>query len=152
MQHIRDGKVQIGHPQFRPIVGFLRSRFQEVAVEYRPEHLHMARLLLREKVSRPPEIQISRTDGKTRSGSVEFLQNGQPLLGSLRVRIGQQIRKRAYPATSYSPPKLMELRKSEPFGPTDDDRIRPRDIETALHDVGRQQNVRCAFDELHHPL
>src|SRR6476659_3544732 len=46
----------------------------------------------------------------------------------------------------------MELRKAEPFGPTDHDRVCARDIETTLYDVGRQQNVRRAFDEAHHSV
>jgi hypothetical protein len=46
----------------------------------------------------------------------------------------------------------MELRKTEPFGPTDHNRICTRNIKTTLHDVGRQQNVRRAFNEAHHSV
>ena len=46
----------------------------------------------------------------------------------------------------------MKLGQTELLGPTDDDGVRARDIETALHDIGRQQDVRLAFDEAHHPV
>src|SRR5437868_5675988 len=62
------------------------------------------------------------------------------------------MRKRTNPAASHPSPELMELRETEPFGPTDHDRVCTRDIETALHDVGCQQNVRRAFNEARHSV
>jgi hypothetical protein len=46
----------------------------------------------------------------------------------------------------------MELRQTELFGPANDDGVRPWNIEAALHDIGRQENVRLAFHEVHHSV
>ncbi len=46
----------------------------------------------------------------------------------------------------------MKLGEAELFGPTDHDGVCTRDIEAALHDVGREQNVGAALDEAHHPV
>src|SRR5438034_2056784 len=46
----------------------------------------------------------------------------------------------------------MKLRKAGLFWPTDHDGVCTWDIETALDDIGCQQNVRPAFDEAHHAV
>src|SRR5262245_48810395 len=117
-----------------------------MAVEHRSENLHMAGLPLREEVSRSSEVEISLADGEARARSAELFQNGQTLFGLFRIRLGQKIREGTRPASSHPPPELMELRQTKLFGPADDNGIRPRNIEAALHNIRREKNVRLAFD------
>jgi hypothetical protein len=60
---------------------------------------------------------------KRREASSSKSSSSASLRHLVRVRIGQQIRKRAYPTASHPSSELMKLRKTEPFGPTDHDRI-----------------------------
>src|SRR5262249_18931487 len=133
-QHIRERQIQIGHPEIGyPIVGLLRGKFQKVTVQYRSEDLHMAGLPLREEVSRSSEVEISLADGEACAWSAELLQNGQTLFRLFRMRFGQQIREGTRSASSDPTSELMQLRQTELFGPADDDGVRPRNIEAALH-------------------
>src|SRR6185437_1564388 len=68
------------------------------------------------------------------------------------MRFRQQVREGARSASSYPAPKLMELRQTEPFGPANHYGVRSGNIEAALHDIGRKENVRLAFDEAHHSV
>src|ERR1700709_1419925 len=48
--------------------------------------------------------------------------------------------------------KLVRWRQSEVPRQTDEDGVSARNIQTALHDIGRQKDVRLAFDEAHHAV
>src|SRR6185437_9153291 len=152
-QHIRDRQIQIGHPETGcSVAGLLRSQFQKMAIQHGPEDLYMARLLLREEISRSSEVEISLADGEARARPAELFENGQTLLGMLRIRFGQEMREGAHAASSHTSPELMELGEAEFLGPANDDGVRPGDVKATLYDIGRQENVRLAFDKPHHPV
>src|SRR5262249_24438878 len=48
--------------------------------------------------------------------------------------------------------ELVELRQPEDVGAVDDDSVRPRDVEPALHDRRRDEDVAAALDEVEHRL
>ena len=48
--------------------------------------------------------------------------------------------------------QLVQLREAKLFRPADHDGVRPGNVETALHDIGRQQNVGLTFDKAHHAV
>src|SRR4051794_6421538 len=123
-----------------------------MTVEHRSEHLDMPGLLFREQIAGAPEVEVALADRKAGTRLAELLQYRQTFLGLLRGGFRQQMGKGARAAASHPSPELMQLRKSELFGPAHHDGVRARNIETAFHDVGRQQHVRLAIDETHHAV
>src|SRR3954464_5773691 len=123
-----------------------------MAVQGWAEHLHVAGLLLGEQIPAATKIQVARADRKSRTGPAQLLENREPLFGAVGACFGEKMRERAGAATAHPPPQLMKLRQSEFLRPADDNGVRARNVETALHDVGGEESVGFAFDEAHHAL
>ena len=123
-----------------------------MAVKYRSEDLHMAGLSLREEVSRSSEVEIALADGETRARFAELFQNGKTLSGVSGARLGQQIRKGSRAAPSDPASQLMELSQTELFRPADDHGVCTGNVEAALHNIGREENVCLRFDKTHHAI
>src|ERR1700759_4636942 len=105
----------------------------------------MTGLALREEVAGAAQIECALADGKAGPRSAELLKYGKALFGLLRLGLGQQISESPCTAASHAAPELMKLGQTKLLGPTDNNGIRPGDVETALHDIGRQQNIYIAF-------
>src|SRR5437763_842930 len=112
-----------------------------MAVERRPEHLHVPRLLRREEIARTPQVEISCADRNSRTGLGELRDNLQALTAPAGLTVGQKICKAANAAAPYSSSKLVQLSQPELLRPADDDCICAGNIQPALDNICRQPHI-----------
>ncbi len=113
----------------------------------------MPRLLGAEQVARAANLEVAHRDLEARPEIGELADRLQPLVGLFGQRaVGrvEEVCVRALPASSDSPPKLIQLREPEHVGPVDDERVDRRHVEAALDDRRAHQHVVLALPELLH--
>ena len=115
----------------------------------------MPRLLIAEQIAGAANVEVVAGELEAGAEAVELGQHLQALLrglGDRAVRRHRQIGVGACLGPADAAAQLVELRKAEAVGAIDDQRIRARDVESALDDRRRQKDVIFAVVESAHPL
>src|SRR6185312_10180435 len=149
----------------RPLVGDLLRVFAEPHLRHRIlEHLlveldadfaDMAGLLFAEQIAGAANVHVVAGDGKSGAELVERLQNLEPAgCGVVQFAIGRrrQIGISALLGATDAPAQLVKLGEAEHVGAMHDHRVRGRNVEAALDDVGGDENVDLALVEGGHDL
>ena len=115
----------------------------------------MSALLGSEEVPRAADLEVAHREVEARTQLLQFLDGADP-----RARIGveravardQKVTIRLVRAAPDPPAELVEIGEPEPLGVVDQDRVRPLDVEAALHDRRRNQHIEIAAHERGHRL
>jgi hypothetical protein len=65
---------------------------------------------------------------------------------------GKQVAEGLFVASAYAPPQLVQVAEPDVLGIVDDDGVGVGDVQAAFHNVGADQNIVLAVDELEHAL
>ena len=129
---------------------------QHLLIQLDAHFADMAGLFVAQQVARPADIEIVARQREARAQRVQGLHHRQALLRRHRqpqVRRPGQIGIAALLAAPDPPAQLIELPQPEHVGAVDHQRVHRRHVETALDDVGGQQDVVVAVAEFgHHPF
>ncbi len=139
----------------RLVLEFLHRVLEQAAVHVVADRRDVPGLLGPEDVPGAADLEVAHRDLEPRAEHRVFLDGTQPLRGFVGdgAIVGQQ--QVAIPAVlraTDAPAQLMQLGQSEAVGVVDDHRVRGRDVDAALDDRRRNEDVRLAGDELHHHL
>jgi hypothetical protein len=113
--------------------------------------VRVPRLLGAQEVPRTPQLEVAQRDPVSRSERGMVFQHAQPL-----VRLGiddvrhQQVAEGPAVSASHAPPQLVELRQPELGRVVNDHGVRVGDVETRLHDHGRDEDVHLPRHEPPH--
>ena len=122
-------------------------------VEVDADQLHVAGLLLADQITRTAHIEIARADREAGTEPVERLQCVETFhrrVRDRRIAVGEQHDLSASTRPTDAPAQLVELGQTEPVGVMDDHRVRARDIQSGLDDVGREEDVAVAGRKSRH--
>src|SRR6266540_1083994 len=128
---------------------------EELRVELEADRLDLAGLVLAEEVPRPADLEIVARDLEARAELAEALQHLEPLLGILRhwpPRRNEQVRIGSLPRAADAAADLVQLGEPEAVGAVHDDGVRAGDVEAALDDRGREEDVELLVHEPRHHL
>ena len=140
----------IGSP---PQLGDRRVEHPDVLVE--PDRGDRAGLLRAEQLAAAADLEVLRRDLEARAELGEPLQRLEPparLVGDVLGLGHEQVAVRALLAAADPAAQLVELGEAERVGARDEHRVRARDVEPALDDRRRDQDVELALDEPDHHL
>ena len=114
----------------------------------------MTGLLFAHEVARAADVEVVAGQREPGAKAVEGLHDLQPPLGVRRqaaLAVEGQIAIAPQLGAPDPPPQLVQRRQAEHIRAVDDDGVHGRDIQTALDDVGGEQNVELAVIEgVHH--
>ncbi len=112
-------------------------------------------LLGAEQVARAAKLEVERRDLEAAAELRVPLEGLDARARVVGQRVGgrdDEVAVRALLAAADAAAELVELREPEEVGAIDDHRVRARDVEAALDDRGRHEDVVAAVDEVEHRL
>ena len=124
-----------------------------VDVGLEPDRGDRARLAGAEQLAAAADLEVLRRDVEAGAELGEALQGLEPaagVVGELGRRRHQQVAVGALLRPADAAAQLVELGQAEGVGAGDEHRVGPRDVEAALDDRGRDQDVALAVDEVDH--
>ena len=127
--------------------------FEHVLVELDADLADVPGLLVAQEIAGAADIEVVARQLEPGAQRVQGLHDFEPALrrrGELLLLRQGQIGVAAQFAAPDAAAQLVELRQPEHVGAVHDHRIGRRDVEPALDDIGRQQQIECALVERGH--
>ena len=126
---------------------------EQLLVELDADLADVARLLLAQQIAGAADVEVVAGELEAGAQRVERLHDLEPLGRRLVQRLARrhgEIGIGAGLAAADAAAQLVELGQAEHVGAMDDHRVGVADVEAAFDDVGRQQQVELAVDEVLH--
>ena len=133
----------------------MRGLFEHLAEQIEADARDEPALLGAEQVAGAAQLHVQRRDLEARPElgvALQRLDAASGLVAELARRRHQEVAVGAFRRATDSTAELIELRQAEHVGAIDDDGVGARDVEAALDDRGRDQDVVLALDEVEHRL
>ncbi|CAB4849628.1 unannotated protein [freshwater metagenome] len=136
----------------RPALAVLSdSLSHEPDVEVEPDIGDMAALLATKEIARAADLEVLHRHGHARAEIGVRGNRGEPVMGGVRERLlgrVEEVRITALAATSDPAAQLVQLRQTERIGTIEDEGVGIGDVQAALDDRRRDENVEFLLPEV----